>query len=52
VIAAGGDLMVNSPESADPQDKRFVLPARESGESIADYRERIVAATDALEQSG
>lgn len=52
VIAAGGDLMINSPESADPQDSRFVIPARVSGESIADYRERIVAATDALEQSG
>jgi hypothetical protein len=52
VIAAGGDLMINSPESSDPQDPRFVIPSREPGESIADYRERILAATDSLDQSG
>ena len=51
VIGAGGDLMINSPESSDPQDQRFVVPPRERGESIADYRERIVAATEALERS-
>jgi hypothetical protein len=52
VIAAGGDLMINSPESSDPQDSRFVIPLREPREPISDYRERIVAATDDLDQSG
>ena len=52
VIAAGGDLMINSPESSEPQDPRFVIPSREPGESIADYRERILVATDAVDQSG
>ncbi len=48
VIAAGGDLMVNSPMSADPQDARFVIPLRRADEPIARYRERIVAAAKAL----
>ena len=50
VIAAGGDLMINSPESSDPQDSRFVIPRREKGESLEDYRERIVSATEGLDQ--
>jgi hypothetical protein len=48
VIAAGGDLMINSPTSSDPQDRRFVLPTRRADEPIGRYRERIVAAAEAL----
>ena len=33
VIAAGGDLMMNSPMSADPEDTRFVIPARRADEA-------------------
>lgn len=48
VEAAGGDLMVNSPTSLDPQDDRFVLPARRADEPLPRYRERIFAAAKAL----
>lgn len=52
VIAAGGDLMVNSPGSPDPQDPRFVIPLRRADEQIGRYRERILAAARALGGSG
>lgn len=45
---AGGDLMVNSPMSSDPQDPRFVLPRRRDDEPLPRYRERIVAAAKEL----
>ena len=48
VIAAGGDLMVNSPTSTDPQDSRFVLPTRRADEPIPRYGERILAAAQEL----
>ena len=51
VIAAGGDLMVNSPLSLDPQDPRFVVPLRRADEPVARYRERILAAAKALSDS-
>jgi hypothetical protein len=41
---AGGDLFVNSPESSDPQEARFVLPRRRDDEPLSKYSERIVAA--------
>ena len=48
VEAAGGDLMVNSPDSLDPQDERFVLPSRRADEPIGRYRERILGAAKTL----
>jgi len=48
VNAAGGDLMINSPFSSDPQDLRFVGPERRADEPIGRYRERILAAAQAL----
>ena len=48
VEAAGGDLFVNSPSSSEPQDPRFVLPRRHADEPIARFRERILAAAEAL----
>jgi hypothetical protein len=50
VIAAGGDLMVNTPTSTDPQDSRFVLPSRRADEPLTRYRERILAAAEALKE--
>ncbi len=49
---AGGDLFVNSPESSEPQDPRFVLPMRRADEPLPRYRERILAAGGALKQGG
>ncbi len=48
VEAAGGDLMVNSPSSIDPQNLAFVIPERRGDEPIGRYRERILAAAQAL----
>ena len=48
VEKAGGDLFVNSPESSDPQDARFVLPRRRDDEPLPKYRERIVTAAKEL----
>ena len=52
VIADGGDLMVNTPTSTDPQDTRFVLPTRRADEPLARYRERILASAEALKEGG
>jgi hypothetical protein len=52
VIVAGGDLMVNSPKSTDPEDRRFVLPSRRADEPISRYAERILdAAKDVDDQA-
>ena len=50
VINRGGDLMVNMPNSADPQDPAFVLPARRADESIRDYAAHIGEAAAMLEE--
>lgn len=50
VINRGGDLMVNTPTSADPQDPAFVLPVRRADESIRDYMEHINEASAMLEE--
>jgi len=50
VINRGGDLMVNSPTSTDPQDPAFVLPARRGDESIQDYIRHVSEAAEMLEQ--
>lgn len=49
VIARGGDLMVNTPTSSQPEDPRFVIPRRESGEDVDIYAGRILAAAARLE---
>lgn len=49
VIAAGGDLMMNSPMSADPEDSRFVIPSRRADEPIPRYTQRILAAAKEIE---
>jgi hypothetical protein len=48
VEKAGGDLFVNSPESSEPQDSRFVLPRRRDDEPLPRYRERVLAAAKEL----
>ena len=45
VEARGGDLMVDDLNSSQPDDPRFVLPARQADESVRDYLARIQAAT-------
>jgi hypothetical protein len=48
VEAAGGDLMINSPASSEPQDPRFVLPLRRADEPMPRYSERILSAAKEL----
>jgi hypothetical protein len=48
VEAAGGDLMVNSPDSTDPENAAFVIPLRRGDEPISRYRERILEAARAI----
>ena len=50
VINRGGDPMVNMPDSTDPQDPAFVLPARRADESIPDYTRHIIEAATMLEE--
>ena len=51
VIARGGDLMINSPFSSEPEDARFVIPRREPGEDVDVYAGRINAAAARLEKA-
>lgn len=48
VEAHGGDLMVDDLKSPQPDDRHFVLPRREHGESIRAYMVRIDNAADGL----
>lgn len=48
VSAAGGDLMNNSLTSIDPPNPEFVLPARHADEPVSRYRDRIIAAAEAI----
>jgi hypothetical protein len=41
VSEAGADRMVNTPESSQPEDEAFVLPARHVGESPGEYVNRL-----------
>ena len=50
VEKAGGDLFVNSLDSSEPQDPRFVLPRRRDDEPLPKYRERILAAAQSLRE--
>ena len=45
VEARGGDLMVDDLNSSEPDDPRFVLPARQTDESLRDYLARVRNAT-------
>lgn len=49
VIARGGDLMVNTPTSSQPENAQFVIPRREPGEDVDVYAGRILAAAARLE---
>lgn len=49
VIDRGGDPMVNTPTSSDPQNLEFVVPQRTADETIESYIRRIDAAADGLE---
>ena len=44
VEARGGDLMVDDLRSSRPDDRHFVLPPRESGESVRNYIAQVDAA--------
>jgi hypothetical protein len=48
VEARGGDTMVNSPESSEPDNPAFVLPERKARESAPAYARRINQAAEAL----
>lgn len=50
VEAHGGDLMVDDLRSPQPDDRHFVLPRRNHGESVRAYIGRIDAATAALRE--
>ena len=41
VSEAGGDRMINDPDSSDPQEEAFVLPRRASDESPYEYADRV-----------
>lgn len=45
---AGGDLMVDSPGSSEPERPEFVLPHPRDDESVAAYTQRVGAATRRL----
>ena len=49
VAQLGGDNMNNAPDSADPEEPRFVLPRRRAGESAGDYTSRVREAADRLQ---
>jgi hypothetical protein len=44
VEARGGDTMVNSPDSSEPDNPAFVLPERQARESAPSYTRRILEA--------
>ena len=48
VIAKGGDLMIDTPPSTQPDNPLFVLPRRSGDESVLDFTIRVRAATSRL----
>lgn len=48
VERAGGDLMVDSPDSSEPERPEFVLPHPHDDESVATYTRRVKSATERL----
>ncbi len=51
VARLGGDSMVNTPESSEPDDERLVLPMRRDDEPVEPYVDRVRAATEELRGS-
>ena len=47
---AGGDSMVNTPSSSQPDNPRFVLPVRRDDESVERYILRIRAAAEGMDR--
>jgi hypothetical protein len=50
VEARGGDTMVNTPDSSEPDNPAFVLPERQARESAPDYTSRILEAAARLRE--
>jgi hypothetical protein len=48
VIARGGDLMLDTPPSTQPDNPLFVLPRRSGDESVLEFTKRVRAAADRL----
>lgn len=46
VVAAGGDLMVDSPESSEPENPEYVIPRRRDDEAADAYVARVHFAAD------
>jgi hypothetical protein len=46
--AAGGDSMVNTPESSQPEDPHYVLPRRRDDESVEQYVTRVRDAAESI----
>ena len=51
VMARGGDLMNNSPQSTDPTNPEYVLPQRKAGEPAAEYVSRLRTARTNLSRA-
>ena len=52
VINRGGDPMINSPDSTDPQNPEYVVPLRTADETVENYIRRINDAADSLDAGG
>ena len=48
VARLGGDSMVNTPESSQPDEERFVVPTRRDDESVERFVARVREATNRL----
>ena len=46
--AAGGDSMINTPESSQPEDPHYVLPRRRDDESVDQYVIRVRDAAESI----
>ena len=46
--AAGGDSMINTPESSQPEDPHYVLPRRRDDESVEQYVIRLRDAAEGI----
>ncbi|MDQ6738239.1 MAG: hypothetical protein M3Z30_11150 [Gemmatimonadota bacterium] len=49
---AGGDLMVDSPDSSEPERPEWVFPHPHDDESVAVYTGRVLRATERLGENG
>lgn len=48
VASLGGDSMINTLDSSQPERPQYVLPERARGESLADYASRVRGAAERL----